>query len=464
MRRPRLAADRHLGQGLTILATAAICQGVGDGRRRLHHRVHRPGAPGPTPPSPSAPGCAGCMASTSTSTRGWSSCRSRRRTTSTRASRPERMAGVVQADRARVRDADRRGQGRGWPRRARPAAPWWPPRSMLRSRAWFLLRAARPFISAGSCFDDPGTIDAAARDAGIDPADLARWSEDEAVDHALREDMALAREPLPAARVLDQKLANWSGGRRYTCPSLRDLRRSDGVRIAVPGFQPFAAYDVCPPPTSSRSMPRRDPPFSGVREVLDWALSPRSRPREVAAILDVELLEAREELVRAARRSTRSAPTASGPPSCRSQAGRSAGRSGCDGLGRERSARAPANADRPVWSASERVARQSVRGPGPAWDVDRLYGGQRRTQLALGSPSPSPNATNAERQRERSRCSPASPAKQAACATNNVLRSYTQSVASRSRRLARATRSRARSPRARTRRRGRGRSSRSPRR
>ena len=43
-------------------------------------------------------------------------------------------------------------------------------------------------------------------------------------------------------------------------------------------------------------MPRRDPP-SGVREVLDWALVPIAT-KEVAAIMDVELLEARERLVR----------------------------------------------------------------------------------------------------------------------------------------------------------------------
>jgi hypothetical protein len=113
---------------------------------------------------------------------------------------------------------------------------------------------------------------AATRDAGIDPEELARWTQDEAVDHSLREDMALAREPLPAARVLDAKLANWSGGRRYTCPSYEIVRRSDGVRIAVPGFQPFAAYDVV---TANLvpDMPRREPP-ADVSEVLDWALVP----------------------------------------------------------------------------------------------------------------------------------------------------------------------------------------------
>jgi predicted DsbA family dithiol-disulfide isomerase len=163
-------------------------------------------------------------------------------------------------------------------------------------RAWFLLRALRVRHFSAQLLDEPETIEGAARDAGIDPAELAQWERDEAVTNQLREDMALAREPLPAARVLDQKLANWSGGRRYTCPSYEIVRRSDGVRIAVPGFQPFAAYDVV---TANLvpDMPRRDPP-SGVREVLDWALVPIAT-KEVAAILDVELLEAREELVRA---------------------------------------------------------------------------------------------------------------------------------------------------------------------
>src|SRR5919199_1539106 len=56
-----------------------------------------------------------------------------------------------------------------------------------------------------------------------------------------------APERLAAARVLDHKLANWSGGRRYTCPSYEIVRVSDGVRISVPGFQPFAVYDVVAP-------------------------------------------------------------------------------------------------------------------------------------------------------------------------------------------------------------------------
>jgi hypothetical protein len=43
-------------------------------------------------------------------------------------------------------------------------------------------------------------------------------------------------------------------------------------------------------------MPRREPP-TDVRDVLDWALVPIAT-KEVAAIMDVELLDAREHLVR----------------------------------------------------------------------------------------------------------------------------------------------------------------------
>jgi hypothetical protein len=61
---------------------------------------------------------------------------------------------------------------------------------------------------SGELLDAPETIDAAAVDAGIDPGDLRRWSEQEATAAALADDMAAARRPMPAARVLDEKLAN----------------------------------------------------------------------------------------------------------------------------------------------------------------------------------------------------------------------------------------------------------------
>src|SRR3954454_21733175 len=103
-------------------------------------------------------------------------------------------------------------------------------------------RRVRPF--SGELLDAPETIAGAATDAGIDAPEIETWRAAEQVETALRNDMVAARHPIEAARVLDAKLANWSGGRRYTCPSYEIVRVSDGVRIAVPGFQPFAVYDV----------------------------------------------------------------------------------------------------------------------------------------------------------------------------------------------------------------------------
>jgi predicted DsbA family dithiol-disulfide isomerase len=135
-----------------------------------------------------------------------------------------------------------------------------------------LLRRLRVRHFSGELLDDPQTISGAARDAGIDPAELERWTAGDDVEAALREDMVAARHPIEAARVLDSKLANWSGGRRYTCPSYEIVRVEDGVRIAVPGFQPFPVYDV----VTANLVPgvdRREPPES-VEDVLAWTGTP----------------------------------------------------------------------------------------------------------------------------------------------------------------------------------------------
>jgi len=161
-----------------------------------------------------------------------------------------------------------------------------------------LLRRLRVRHFAGQLLDDPETIAAAARDADIDPAELERWAAGDDAEAALREDMAAARAPIDAARVLAEKLANWSGGRRYTCPSYEIERMADGVQIAVPGFQPFAVYDV----VTANLVPgleRRDPPES-VEEVLRWTGTPLAT-KEVAVVCDVGFAEAREKLGRVAR-------------------------------------------------------------------------------------------------------------------------------------------------------------------
>jgi hypothetical protein len=96
-----------------------------------------------------------------------------------------------------------------------------------------------------------------------------------------------------AGELLDARLADWPGGRRYTCPSYELVRDSDGVQISAPGFQPFPVYDV----VTANLLPgveRRAAPAS-VEEVLAWAATPLAS-QEVATVCDLPLAEAREQL------------------------------------------------------------------------------------------------------------------------------------------------------------------------
>ncbi len=86
-------------------------------------------------------------------------------------------------------------------------------------RAEALLRRLRVRVMTGGLVDDPELIAAAARDAGLDPGELARWTATDAVGRALEADAAAARDPLPAARALPHKLGGPDGERRYTAPS-----------------------------------------------------------------------------------------------------------------------------------------------------------------------------------------------------------------------------------------------------
>ncbi len=160
-----------------------------------------------------------------------------------------------------------------------------------------LLRRLRVRNFRGELLDEPATIEGAARDAGIDPAELSSWVAEPATEEALADDRAAARRPLPAALALDERLANWSGGRRYTCPSYEIERLEDGVRIAVPGFQPFAVYDVI----MANLVPgvRRAEPAGSAAEVLRWTGTPLAT-KEVAVVCDVSTDAAREELGRVA--------------------------------------------------------------------------------------------------------------------------------------------------------------------
>lgn len=170
-------------------------------------------------------------------------------------------------------------------------------RRHMPERERHVLRRLRVRYADGELLDEPATIAGAASDAGVDPEALLRLAGGDDVTAALERDMRRSREPLAAARVLDEKLANWSGGRRYTCPSYEICRVEDGVRIAVPGFQPFAAYDV----VLANLVPgtgRRTPP-DDVAEVLRWTGTPLAT-REVAVLCDISHEEARERLGRVA--------------------------------------------------------------------------------------------------------------------------------------------------------------------
>ena len=161
-----------------------------------------------------------------------------------------------------------------------------------------LLRGLRVHHFGGDALlDEPEMLELAATSAGLDPSTLTRWLDDPRVETELAADMAAARQPMQAARVLDHKLANWSGGRRYTCPSYEITRLADGVTISVPGFQPFAVYDVL----LANLVPganRRQPP-ADVAEVLLAARSPLAT-REVAVLADIDHADARERLGRIA--------------------------------------------------------------------------------------------------------------------------------------------------------------------
>jgi 2-hydroxychromene-2-carboxylate isomerase len=164
-------------------------------------------------------------------------------------------------------------------------------------RAQAFLRGLRVRYFRGEQIDQPQVIAAAAQDAGLDGDDLEKWAGTDATAAALEADKRAAREPRPAARVLDEKLANWSGGRRYTCPSYEITRLADGTTISVPGFQPFAVYNTILA-NLVPGLERRDLP-GDVEEVLDWCAIPIST-QEVAVMCDIDFDDARERLGRVA--------------------------------------------------------------------------------------------------------------------------------------------------------------------
>lgn len=94
------------------------------------------------------------------------------------------------------------------------------------------------------------------------------------------------RRPLtrPAALAVNHRLADWDGGRRYTCPTWEIDRMSDSRRFVFAGFQPFEVYEVGFAnllPDAKRRGAASDP-----IEVIEWAGEPLAT-REVALLMNI---------------------------------------------------------------------------------------------------------------------------------------------------------------------------------
>jgi hypothetical protein len=163
------------------------------------------------------------------------------------------------------------------------------------ARADLLLRCLRRrAFSEGQPLDQLGTIHGAGAEAGIAPDTLDAWLADEQVERALREDMAATRAPLPEALALAHRLSRSNGGLRYSTASAVFERGER--RVVMPGFQPFAVYEVAVANVAPE-LERRPPPQS-VEEALSWAPYPLATA-EVAELRGIGLDQGRDELERA---------------------------------------------------------------------------------------------------------------------------------------------------------------------
>jgi hypothetical protein len=171
------------------------------------------------------------------------------------------------------------------------------------ARADVLLRALRRrAFSEGQPLDELDTIHGAGGDAGVAPETLDAWLADEQVERALREDMAATRAPLPEALALPHRLSRANVGLRYSTASAV-FERGDR-RVVMPGFQPFAVYEVAVANVAP-DIERRPPPET-VEEVLSWAPYPLATA-EVAELRGIGTDQARDELQRAGAKLTAAA-------------------------------------------------------------------------------------------------------------------------------------------------------------
>lgn len=158
-----------------------------------------------------------------------------------------------------------------------------------------LLRALRVRIMGGELPDEKSTRAGAAQEVGLDASALEDWMASGDTFAALAGDRAAARDPLPAARLLDHKLGGPADERRYTCPTYVATTEGSGPAVA-PGFQPVESYEVLLANAAPGLQRRADP--DGVAEVLAWAGTPLATA-EVALLCDLDAEAAREALAEA---------------------------------------------------------------------------------------------------------------------------------------------------------------------
>ena len=164
-----------------------------------------------------------------------------------------------------------------------------------------LLRRLRVRRMAGGLLDDAALIDAAADDAGLDPAQLRKRSEGEEAREALASDRRAARRPTEAALALRHRLGGSQHVLRYVAPSYE--LTSDGATASIPGFNPYEVYETALA-NLDPSLERRETPRE-VDEVLAWAREPLATA-EIVALLDGHEPDVRSRLAQRAR------PTAAG--------------------------------------------------------------------------------------------------------------------------------------------------------
>lgn len=157
-----------------------------------------------------------------------------------------------------------------------------------------LLRRLRVRAMLGGLLDDPALLAAAAADVGLDGAELARWSATPAVEDALAADIAAARSPSPAARLLDHKLGGPPSERRYTAPSYE--LAANGREFSIPGYNPPEVYETA---LANLGLKRRAKPES-VEQLLAWTSEPLAT-MEVVAIMQTDPAKVRTALARAAQ-------------------------------------------------------------------------------------------------------------------------------------------------------------------